>query len=159
CRQAITSEWSPKIDSAWVARARAVTCIVNGVSSPAILYMLGIIRRRPWEAVKVVARAPAWSAPWTAPAAPPSDCISAIAGTTPQRFGLSLLAHSSQSSAIVELGVIGYIAIASLMRYATEAAASLPSTVMRFRSWVMRSPWLRPAPAGPPRFPSREGRG
>src|SRR5579871_2352425 len=46
------------------------------VSSPAILYMLGIIRSRPWLAVKVVVREPVCSAPWTAPAAPPSDCIS-----------------------------------------------------------------------------------
>jgi hypothetical protein len=106
-RQAMTSEWSPKMDRAWVASARAVTCMVNGVSSPAILYMLGIIRSRPCEAVKVVARAPACSAPCTAPAAPPSDCISAISGMTPQRLVFPLLAHSSHSSAIVELGVIG----------------------------------------------------
>ncbi len=37
CRHAITSEWSPKIDSPCVAIVRAVTCIVNGVSSPTIL--------------------------------------------------------------------------------------------------------------------------
>ena len=37
CRQAMTSEWSPKIDSACVAIVRAVTCIANGVSSPTIL--------------------------------------------------------------------------------------------------------------------------
>ena len=42
------------------------------------------------------------------------------------------LAHSSQSSAIVELGVIGKIAITSLSRNATEAAASLPSMVASF---------------------------
>ena len=57
--------------------------------------------------VKVVESAPACSAPCTAPAAPPSDCISAISGTTPQRFVFPLLAHSSHSSAMVELGVIG----------------------------------------------------
>ncbi len=57
-RQAITSEWSPKIDSACVASVRAATCMVNGVSSPAILYMLGIISSRPCDAVKVVASAP-----------------------------------------------------------------------------------------------------
>ena len=54
CRAAMTSEWSPKMDSACVARVRAATCRVNGVSSPAILYMLGIISSRPCEAVKVV---------------------------------------------------------------------------------------------------------
>src|ERR1044072_527652 len=94
--------------------------------------MFGIIRSRPCDAVKVVESAPACNAPWTAPAAPPSDCISAISGITPQRFVLPRLAHSSQSSAIGELGVIGKIAIASLKRKATEAAASLPSTVIWF---------------------------
>jgi len=71
-RQAITSEWSPKIDSAWVASVRAVTCIVAGVSSPAILNMLGIISSKPCEAVKVVPKAPACNAPCNAPDAPPS---------------------------------------------------------------------------------------
>ena len=53
-----------------MASVRAATCMVNGESSPAILYMFGIMRSRPWEAVKVVAMAPACSAPCTAPAAP-----------------------------------------------------------------------------------------
>ena len=30
CRQAITSEWSPKIERAWVASVRAATCMQNG---------------------------------------------------------------------------------------------------------------------------------
>ena len=90
-----------------MASARAATCIVNGVSSPAILYMLGIISSRPCDAVNVVESAPACSAPWTAPAAPPSDCISAISGIAFQRFGRVRLAHSSQISAIGLLGVIG----------------------------------------------------
>ena len=62
-RQAITSEWSPKIERPCMARARAVTWKTVGVSSPAILYMFGIIKRRPWEAVKVVVKAPACRAP------------------------------------------------------------------------------------------------
>ena len=86
---------------------RAATCIVNGVSSPAILNMSGIIRSRPWLAVKVVAKAPACSAPCTAPMAPASDCISTTRGTTPQRFFLPFVAHSSQSSPIEEEGVMG----------------------------------------------------
>ena len=49
-RQAMTSEWSPKIESAWVASVRAATCMQNAVSSPAILYMLGIMRSRPCDA-------------------------------------------------------------------------------------------------------------
>ena len=51
----MTSEWSPKIDSACVASARAATCMTTGVSSPAILYMFGTISSRPCEAVNVVA--------------------------------------------------------------------------------------------------------
>src|SRR6185369_2585658 len=127
---------------------RAVTCIVNGESSPAILYMFGIIRSRPCEAVNVVESAPACNAPWTAPAAPPSDCISAISGMTPQRFVFPRLAHSSQTSAIGELGVIGKIAIASLRRNATEAAASLPSTVILLFIGVIRGLELTPACVG-----------
>src|SRR3954462_7078959 len=49
----------------------------------------------------------------------------------PHRFRTFRLAHSSHSSAIVLLGVIGYIAIVSLTRYATDAVASFPSTVIR----------------------------
>ena len=71
----------------WQAKARAVTWKTVEVSSPAILYMLGIIRRRPWEAVKVVVRAPEVRAPWTAPEAPPSDCSSETLGIVPQMFG------------------------------------------------------------------------
>ena len=80
-RAAITSEWSPKIESACVAIVRAATWITAEVSSPASLNMSGSIRRRPCEAVKVVVSAPAWSAPWTAPAAPASLCISITRGT------------------------------------------------------------------------------
>ena len=36
-RQAITSLWSPKIESPWAARERAATCSTAGVSSPASL--------------------------------------------------------------------------------------------------------------------------
>jgi len=79
----------------------------NGVSTPAILYMLGIIRSRPCDAVNVVESAPAWSAPWTAPAAPPSDCISMTSGTVAQRFFSPAADHSSASSPIVDDGVMG----------------------------------------------------
>ena len=79
-RTAITSEWSPKIDSPCAASDRAATCITAEVSSPAILYMFGIISSRPCEAVNVVASAPPCSAPCSAPAAPPSLCISTTVG-------------------------------------------------------------------------------
>ena len=106
-RAAITSEWSPKIESACVATARAATWKTAGVSSPAILNMLGIISSSPCDAVNVVASAPAWSAPCTAPAAPPSLCISTTRGTPPQAFGTPAAAHPSASSPIGEDGVIG----------------------------------------------------
>jgi len=106
-RQAITSEWSPKIESACVAIVRAATCMLKAVSSPAILYRFGIISSRPCEAVKVVASAPACSAPCTVPAAPASDCSCSTRGTCPHRLRLPATDHSSQNSAIEEAGVIG----------------------------------------------------
>ena len=106
-RQAMTSDWSPKIDSACVASVRAATCSTKGVSSPAILYRLGIISSRPWLAVKLVASAPEVSAPCSAPAAPPSDCISMIFGTAPHRLGLPCDAHSSAHSPMLDAGVMG----------------------------------------------------
>ena len=115
-RAAITSEWSPKIDSAWVASARAAMWNTVGVSSPAILNMLGSISSSPCDAVNVVVSAPDCSAPCTAPAAPPSLCISCTTGTLPQMFGSPLADHSSASSAMVEDGVIGKIAHTSFTR-------------------------------------------
>jgi hypothetical protein len=106
-RQAITSLWSPKIDRACVATVRAETWITALVSSPAILYMLGIISSRPCEAVKVVARAPACKAPCSAPAAPPSLCISITVGTVPQMFFFPLAAHSSAHSPMLDEGEMG----------------------------------------------------
>ena len=50
-RQAMTSLWSPKMFSAWVDTVRAETWNTVGSCSAAILYMLGIISRRPWDAV------------------------------------------------------------------------------------------------------------
>jgi len=43
----ITSEWSPRIESACLGIARAVTWITSDVSSPATLYMVGILQQRP----------------------------------------------------------------------------------------------------------------
>ena len=78
--------------------------------------MFGIIRSSPCDAVNVVASAPLWSAPWSAPAAPPSLCISTTAGTVPHRFGRCWLDHSSASSAIGDDGVIGKMQQTSLSR-------------------------------------------
>src|SRR5450631_455418 len=52
--------------SAWVASARAATWKTVEQSSPAILYMLGIINRRPCDAVKVVVSAPTCKEPCSA---------------------------------------------------------------------------------------------
>ena len=50
-RTAMTSAWSPKIDSPWAASERAATWNTVEVSSPAILYMFGIMSSRPCDAV------------------------------------------------------------------------------------------------------------
>jgi hypothetical protein len=106
-RAAITSEWSPKIDRAWVATVRAATWMTAGVSSPAILNMLGSISSRPWEAVKVVAIAPFSTAPCSTPAAPASLSSSTTSGTWPHRLGRPAALQVSASSPIGEAGVIG----------------------------------------------------
>src|SRR5574342_1048120 len=108
------------MERAWVATVRALTCMHMDVSSPAILYMLGIMSSSPCDAVKVVVRAPACSAPWTAPEAPPSDCISVTVGTVPQTFFLPLADHSSAHSPMLEEGVMGQLATTSSTRWATE---------------------------------------
>ena len=66
--------------------------------------------------MKVVASAPLCSAPCSAPAAPPSDCISCTTGTVPKMLAMPFDDHSSASSAIGEEGVIGKIAQTSLSR-------------------------------------------
>ena len=106
-RTPITSLWSPKMLSAWVARARAATWNTAGVCSAASLYMFGIISSRPCDAVNVLVYAPAETEPWTAPAAPPSDCISTMETRSPKMFLLPCAPHSSMLSAIGEEGVIG----------------------------------------------------
>jgi len=106
-RAAMTSEWSPKMERPWHARARAVTWKTVGVSSPAILYMSGMMSSSPWEADTVAARAPVVRDPWTAPATPASDCISFTAGTVPQMFFSPLADFASQISAMGEEGVMG----------------------------------------------------
>ena len=106
-RTAMTSEWSPKMESAWLATSLAETWNTVGVSSPAILNILGIISSSPCEAVKVVHSAPLVKAPWTAPLAPPSDCISLTEGTVPQIFLSPLADLASDTSPIPEEGVIG----------------------------------------------------
>ncbi len=78
-----------------------------GVSSPAILYILGIISSSPWEAVKVVQREPVVSEPCSAPATPASDCIWVTTGMEFQMFFCLTAAFESASAAIGEDGVMG----------------------------------------------------
>ena len=103
----MTSEWSPKMFSAWLATVRADTWNTAGSSSPAILYMFGIIRSRPCEAVNVVVRAPAARLPCTVPAAPASDCISMTFTSVPKIFFWCAALHWSTMSAIGLDGVMG----------------------------------------------------
>ena len=95
------------MERAWVASARAEQWMTQGSSSPAILYILGIISSRPWEAVKVVVSAPAASEPCTVPATPPSLCISMTRTGSPNRFSRPAAAQASVSSAITLEGVMG----------------------------------------------------
>ncbi len=106
-RATMTSEWSPKIDKPWQARERAVMWKTVGVSSPAILYMLGIISKSPCEAEIVVAKAPVVKEPCTAPATPASDCISLTFGTEPHIFTCPAAVLASHISAMGEDGVMG----------------------------------------------------
>ena len=78
-----------------------------GESSPAILYMLGIINRSPCDAVKVVVSAPAWSDPCTAPAAPASLCSCTTSGTWPHTFRFPAADQASAYSPMAEAGVMG----------------------------------------------------
>jgi len=90
-----------------VATVRADTSNTQGSCSAAILYILGIISKRPCEAVNVVVRAPAASEPCTVPAAPASDCISVTFTVLPKIFFLPAADHWSTTSAIGLEGVIG----------------------------------------------------
>ena len=65
------------------------------------------MRSKPWEAVKVVAKAPAWRAPWTAPEAPASLCISTTLTGEPKKFFSPFEEMASTFSAIGDEGVIG----------------------------------------------------
>jgi len=85
-RQNITSEWSPKNREGGGRLGAGADVNAVGVSSPAILFMFGIISSRPCDAVKSVIGPPA-GARVDCPAAPPSLCISVTCGTEPQMFG------------------------------------------------------------------------
>ena len=101
----MTSEWSPKIESACVASVRAATCMQNGVSSPAILYMFGIISSRPCDAVKVVdERARLQRAVHRARPRPPPTASRPPREPCPRGSSAPAADHSSASSPIVRRG-------------------------------------------------------
>ena len=106
-RVAYISWWSPNIDNAWVAKLRAATWITPGNISPAILYIVGIINNNPCDAVNVVAKLPAWSAPCVTAAAPASLCISITLTVSLNKFNFPALLHLSVNVAIGLAGVIG----------------------------------------------------
>ena len=106
-RQAITSLWSPKMLMAWVPTVRLATWSTAGSREPAIRYITGIISISPWAEVKLTPRDPASQAPWTAPMAPASDCISTSRTGWPNRFFRPWALHSSVCSAMGEEGVMG----------------------------------------------------
>mmetsp|Transcript_96340 Transcript_96340/g.311064 ORF Transcript_96340/g.311064 Transcript_96340/m.311064 type:complete len:355 (-) Transcript_96340:53-1117(-) len=126
-RAAITSWWSPKMDRASPAIARAATWMTQGINSPAILYMLGIISSKPCEEVKVVPRPPAATEPCNEPAAPASDCSCCTFNRLLKMFLTPATDHASQISAMGEDGVIGKMKASSDMAYATWEAAVQPS--------------------------------
>src|ERR1035437_9043955 len=76
--------------------------------------------------------APDCSAPCTAPEAPPSDCSSSTSGIVPQMFFSPEALLASDISPMTDDGVIGYMAMTSLVAWATCAAAVLPSMVTIF---------------------------
>ena len=106
-RQAMTSEWSPKMEIECVPTERAATCITAGSCRPAMRYMGGIISIRPWDEVYVDASDPASSMPCSAPQAPASACISTIRTWVPKMFFMPLAAHSSTWVAMGLDGVMG----------------------------------------------------
>ena len=86
---------------------RAATCSTAGWRCPESLWNTGIISMSPCDDVKEAAKAPVSSAPWTAAAAPASDCISMSDTLCPKIFFLPSAAQASVFSAIGDDGVIG----------------------------------------------------
>ena len=106
-RQAITSEWSPKIESACIARERADTWKTVEVSSPAILNIFGIISSNPWEAVNVVLSEPDCQCAMNCTGSSAFGLHFHHRGTVPQRFGLLAADQASENSPMLDEGVIG----------------------------------------------------
>jgi len=72
-------------DGQRVRRERACGDMEHGGRQfPRDLQHIGDLSSKPWEAVNVQVSAPVWSAPCTAPAAPPSLCISTTEGMVPR---------------------------------------------------------------------------
>ena len=107
CRQAITSEWSPNIERAWVANVRAVTCMVKGDQLTGDLVHVGDHQEQALGGRERGRQRPCLEGAVHSPGCASLRLHLGHLGTTPQRFVLPRLAHSSQNSAMGELGVIG----------------------------------------------------
>ena len=79
----------------------------RAVSSPAILYMFGIISSRPWLAVKVVAQRAGLERAVDRPGRAALGLHLLDGGTVPQRLVRPCAAHWSADSPIADDGVIG----------------------------------------------------
>ena len=106
-RQPITSEWSPNMDMVCVPTVRAAMWSTTGFNWPDKRCNTGIMSIKPCDAVKVEQRLPASEAPWTAPIAPASDCISTSLTGCPKRFFRPCADQASTCSAMGDDGVIG----------------------------------------------------
>ena len=88
------------------ALAGAGALVSNEIELPRARMLAGNLERL-GASRAVVVSAPAAREPCTAPAAPPSDCISVMRTFWPNRLVRPCAAHSSATSAIGEEGVIG----------------------------------------------------
>jgi len=138
------------------APARRMRGGTGPLATPVRLRRAGIARKE----THVDERAPVLSAPWTAPAAPPSDCMTVQLTGWPNAFSRPSFCQASTNSPIALVkrtqtgttpndnngprtrqtgrrhthddGVIGKMNATSVKWYATRATASLPSTMKVF---------------------------
>ena len=129
-RAAITSEWSPKMESAggdgaggYVEHRRS--------QLPGDLVHVGEHQEQTLRCGEGGGQRPGLQLEWTAPAAPASLCISTTSGTTPQRFGLPACDQASANSPMGDAGGDRVDGDHLAQGVGNRAAASFPSTMMR----------------------------
>ena len=106
-RQAMTFSWSPKMERACVAMARAAMWNTVDVELPGDFVHVGDHEKQSLGRGKGRRERARGGRPCTAPAAPASDCISTTEGMVPQIFFVPSADSSSATSPIVDEGVIG----------------------------------------------------